>query len=107
MTKTGAYPPGCTQADVDRAAPGYDDPPEEPSELELVYEDLYQAQKSLRMRKDARADLIDLLERVVEYMKNRADADCPPGRDYFIANEEMRLQMDAEELLTRSWDDRY
>lgn len=40
---TGAYPPGCTQRDVDMAQPGYwdwdDDRYDEPSEEELLAEE--------------------------------------------------------------------
>lgn len=34
MTSTGAYPPGCTQRDVDEAQPGYWDPPQQEYECE-------------------------------------------------------------------------
>ena len=29
MSRDGLLPPGCTEADVDRACPGYDEEPEE------------------------------------------------------------------------------
>ena len=74
-----------------------DEPEEEgQDELQMVYEELHQALKGLRMRKDARADLIALLERVVEYMAERQEW-----------QEEHDILRDAKELLNRSWDDRY
>lgn len=104
MTSTGAYPPGCTQRDVDMAAPGYFDE-EEMSELDQVYEELSVALKGLRMRKDARADLIDLLERVVAYMDEKDEAEKDGWS--LMTLDEVRILQDAKELLTRSWDDRY
>jgi hypothetical protein len=64
---SGWLPPGCTDSDIDRACPGYDD--EEENEVgDPILEDLYE---------------------IEEYLINRSDADFIEGR--YRPNEEMRL----------------
>jgi len=47
-------------------------------------------------------DVIDFLDQIVEYMKDREDAE--QFGDTFVPNEEMRLRMEADRLLEGKWD---
>jgi hypothetical protein len=78
------------------------DPEDEPSELELVYEQLHQAKEDAKYAAQAQADRIKTLEaaleEALEYFKDKYDVkDGPEGGQ--LPNEEMRLGQMIDEAL--------
>ncbi len=85
------------------AEPIYD-PRDEPTELDLVYEQLWLTQQILKARaeeiKAAYERIAELTAELLEcreYFHQRADADC--DQDGFIPNEEMRRVTSIDECL--------
>jgi hypothetical protein len=74
---SGYLPPGCTQRECDEAQPGYWDEPDmdEPTELDLAYEDLAKAQA-------LNADLLKALKDLLPLVENHQWGSRWPGRPH-------------------------